>query len=91
MSDEFDMTIEDVPEGKHAFAIMGKSGDTKVIWDPHASLEVAAAKAQFEALTKDKKYSAFQVEGDEGKKGKRMDKFDPSAGRIILIPNMQGG
>ena len=88
---EFDVRVENVPEGMNAFAIMGKSGDTKVIWDPTKPAEVAAARAQFESLTKDHKYSAFCVSGDEGKQGKRMSSFDPDAGRVILIPQVAGG
>jgi hypothetical protein len=72
-------------------ATLDRTGDTKVIWDKDNEDEVEAARATFDRLTKDKKYTAFHVTGKDGKKGERMRAFDPEAERIILVPQMVGG
>jgi len=64
-------------------------GDTKVIWDPKNEDEVEAAEEQFNTLM-DKGFTAFSVKKD-GKKHKRIDEFDPKAGKIIMVPRMAGG
>lgn len=77
--------------GHSLFEIMGKEGDTKVIWDKNNPEEVESAKRQFDFLVKEKKYAAFHVEGDKGDKGRQMREFDPKAERIIFVPPMAGG
>lgn len=72
-------------------AKMGEEGDTKVMWDKDNAVEVEAAKAQFETLTKKHKYLAFKAEGKDGKKGEQIRTFDPDVERIILVPPMVGG
>jgi hypothetical protein len=67
-----------------------EKGDLKVIWDKDNRDEVAAAKAQFEDLTK-KGFVAYEVKGKEGRKGNQIRQFDPSAERIILAPALRGG
>ncbi len=69
---------------------MGPEGDTKNIWDPDNPDEVEAAKATYDRLVA-KGYRAFAVTGKDGEKGDQIDKFDPSAGRMILCPPLQGG
>lgn len=70
-------------------AVMDQTGDTKTIWDKNNPDEVAAAKAQFDAL-KAKRYIAYKVKGD-GEKGEIITTFDPTAEKIILAPPMAGG
>ena len=70
--------------------VMDGSGDTKSIWDPENEAEVAAAEAQYNVLIK-KGYRAFAVTGEDGEQGEQMDKFDPKAGRMIMIPALKGG
>jgi hypothetical protein len=77
-------------DGLSELAIMDMTGDTKVIWDPNNADEVAAAKAQFDTL-KGKGFSAFLVTGPKGEQGEQIREFDSKAGRIILIPALQGG
>ena len=79
-------TPERVP---NEMSIMGKEGDTKVIWNPENEDEVEAAEAQFDALIA-KGFSAFSV-GKRGKKDERIEEFDPEAGKIILVPQIRGG
>lgn len=86
-----DKTFGDVPEGKHAMAVMDGSGDTKAFWDAGKPEEVEAARRQFDFLVKEKKYSAFHVRGKDGAQGEQMRAFDPAAERIIFVPQMQGG
>jgi hypothetical protein len=70
--------------------MLDPSGDTKLIWDRTKRVEVDAAEEMFDSLIK-KQYLAFQAEGDDGRKGKQITKFDPSIERIIMVPRMVGG
>ena len=70
-------------------AIMGKEGDTKVIWDVENEDEVEAAEAQFDALM-DKGFSAFKVKKN-GDPGVQIRKFKADAGKIIMVPPVTGG
>jgi len=69
--------------------IMGDKGDIRVEWDPDVEEEVKAAEKQFNELTK-KKWMAFRMY-DDGKKGERLEEFDKTAERILLVPPMVGG
>lgn len=92
MDTEFMSSFGEVPDGHFAIAVMGRSGDTKTIWDPNNPDEVEVARMQFEKLVGDKRYSAFRVDSaDPNKKGERLTTFDPAAGRTIFIPQMAGG
>jgi hypothetical protein len=66
-----------------------KAGDTKLVWDPDNESEVECAKATFDKLIA-KGFTAFHVK-DKGEQGEKMKKFDPEAGKIILVPRIQGG
>jgi hypothetical protein len=79
-----------VPEGHGLMHELNKTGDTRVMWDRANSDEVAAARAQFEALTK-KGFIAYRAEGKEGTRGEVIRKFDPEAERIILVRQLVGG
>ena len=68
---------------------MSSLGDTKVIWDPKNDDEVEAAEEQFNTLI-DKGFSAFEVKKG-GDKGKKITKFNPNAGKIIMVPEIVGG
>jgi hypothetical protein len=75
---------------KHVMSVIGINGDSKFMWDPENETEVAAARAQFDALKK-KGYLAYKVEGEKGKKGELLREFDPTSGRIIMAPAVAGG
>lgn len=68
---------------------LSEEGDTKIIFDPDNDDEVEAAEEQFDTLI-DKGFKAFSVKKD-GEQGKPMKSFDAKAGRIILVPPIQGG
>lgn len=70
-------------------AIIDNTGDTKVIWDKTNEDEVEAAEEQFDSLI-DKGFTAYKVKKDGGK-GRKITKFDPSAGKIIMVPKIVGG
>jgi hypothetical protein len=61
----------------------------RTIWNPENQEEVDAAKTTFQRLKK-KGYLAYQVD-EKGKKGEVMRAFDPTAGRIIMSPQLVGG
>lgn len=68
---------------------LSKGGDTKVIWDPENEDEVEAAEAQFDALI-EKNFLAYEVKKD-GSAGKKLSRFKPRAGKIIMVPAIVGG
>jgi len=83
--------LEDpVPDGMHELAVMDPTGDTKTIWDPNNADEVEEARGTFDRL-KAKGFAAFKVEGPKGEKGEIIREFDPTAGRMIMIPALAGG
>lgn len=69
--------------------IMDRTGHTSITWDPDKKVEVDVAKDTFERLVKEG-YNAFEVESSD-KAGKRMTKFDPKAGKIMMVPQLVGG
>lgn len=71
-------------------AVMGTAGDTKVLWDTDNQDEVANARRTFDDLVGKKKYLAFAVKKG-GEKGEQVREFNPEAGKLILVPPMQGG
>jgi hypothetical protein len=88
--DRLQWTHDEVPAGKHAFEVLGESGDTKHIWDKRKEDEVDAARSLFKSLTK-KGYRAFHCTGKDGVAGEIMKDFDPDAERMILVPQVAGG
>lgn len=71
-------------------AILGRSGDTKIIWASENEAEVESARRTFDDLVA-KGFAAFLVKGKKGDKGDRIYEFDADAERLILVPPMQGG
>lgn len=69
--------------------VLGVEGDTKIMWDVDSEKECEAAREQFNLLKK-KGFNAFRVD-KKGEQGRRMDSFEESAGKIIMVPIMQGG
>lgn len=69
--------------------ILNKEGDTKHIWDPSKDEEVDAAEELYNKLVKEG-YTAYKVKAT-GRKGEKMTKFDPKAGKVILVPRVVGG
>lgn len=70
--------------------VLGKEGDTKVIWDPKNEDEVEAAEAQFNSLTK-KGFTAYEVGVSGRKTSRKVAEFDPDMGKVIMVPKIAGG
>lgn len=70
-------------------AIIDTSGDTKLYWDIDNEIEISAAKKTFKRLKK-QGYIAYVLE-KFNRKGDILHTFDPSAGRIIMVPGVEGG
>lgn len=69
--------------------VVDKTGDTRLMWDKSKAGEVAHAEKRFNEL-KALRYLAYKVKKD-GTQGEVLQKFDPSAERIIMTPPMVGG
>lgn len=68
--------------------VMDQTGHTRTLWDPADDDEINVAERIFNDLAS-KGYSAFSTKGDD--MGKRLRKFDPAAGSMIMVPPLQGG
>jgi hypothetical protein len=80
---------EQLSKGMLVMETMGVEGDVKKIWDPSKPVEVEDARRSFDAL-KAEGYRAYRT-NEKGDQGEPMHSFDPTAGRLIMIPQMQGG
>lgn len=70
--------------------VLGKTGDTRIMWDRRNKAEVSVAEAAFEAA---KKAGAliYAAVGKEGERGEQVRTFDKKAERLIVVPAMKGG
>lgn len=84
-----EVPFEDAP-GMIVMSMLTGHGDLKKIWNAANADEVDDAKRSFEHMTKVKKYVAFRVKED-GTPGEQLREFDPTAGKMILVPAMAGG
>ena len=75
---------------QHEMAVMDRTGDTKIMWDPDNPDEVSAARKTFDELVGKKKMLAFSVK-KSGKQGEQVREFDPKAERLIITPALVGG
>jgi len=89
-ADEFSAKNSLQGTGFGELAIMGKEGDTKIMWDKSKPVEVDTARDTFKRLRKEG-YLIYRVVGEKGDKGEQMNEFDPDAGRLIAAPAMTGG
>lgn len=69
--------------------VMGKQGDTKILWSADNDAEVKAAREHFNSL-RAKGMLAFSVKRN-GDKGEQITEFDPNAEKIIMAPQIRGG
>ncbi len=70
-------------------AVMSERGDTKLLWNPQNTDEVANAKRTFDDL-RAKGYLAYTVTAN-GDKGEVIREFNANAEKIILAPPLRGG
>lgn len=78
------------PASSGEMAVMGKEGDTKIIWSADNEHEVENARRSFDYF-RSQGFTAFRVEGADGAQGELIREFDPALSQIIFIPQMQGG
>ncbi len=76
--------------------VIGSRGDTSVKWDPARARagdpEARAAVAEAERLFEEARArgaGAFRVTRE--KPAERLERFDPEAEQIVLVPQMVGG
>lgn len=76
--------------------VMGSSGDRSVRWDVQSVLEgdaeARAAVAEAERLFEEARArgaTAFRVV--PGRPAERLDRFDPEADQIVVVPQIVGG
>lgn len=72
-----------------SLCVMDESGDTRMQWNSDKPEEVAKAEARFKEL-RAKGYLAYTV-NKKGDQGVVIDKFDPTAERIIMHSALVGG
>jgi hypothetical protein len=68
---------------------MRQAGDSKIIWDPENDDQTEIAEMSFDKLKK-KGYKAFKVD-KKGDPKTEISKFNPKAGRLIMVPGIAGG
>jgi hypothetical protein len=81
---------------QHVMNVMDSSGHTTVTWNPENADSVRDAKREFDALRR-QGYQAFRmnVVSENGvvveEKGERIDRFDETAGKVMMVPQLRGG
>jgi len=76
--------------------VMDSSGHTTVTWDPDNASSVRDAKRQFDDL-RSRGYQAFMMNSvhENGavveEKGERITSFPPTAGKVMMVPQLRGG
>jgi len=74
---------------QHVMNVMDTSGHMTVTWNPTVPIEVKHARDTFDSMA-EQGYHAFRIEGVD-QQGARMKEFDPTATKIMLIPQLRGG
>lgn len=85
-----DTTTVETSSKRHEMAVMGKEGDTKIVWSHDNTHEVENARRSF-TYFQEQGFTAFRIEGDDGGQGAQMHDFDPTAEMVVFIPGMQAG
>jgi hypothetical protein len=81
---------------QHVMHVMDSSGDTTITWNPENADSVRDAEREFDALRR-RGYQAFRmnVVTENGvvveEKGERIDRFDETAGKVMMVPQLRGG
>ncbi len=70
-------------------SIFDYGGAETVVWDPGKDSEAKAAEARFDAMI-GKGFSAIKVDPDK-RAGDSINRFDPTATRILMFPFLAGG
>ena len=78
------MKGESVMKGE--LRVMGPEGDQRIEWDTEVQETVDTAKAQFSRLLLNG-HVGFVTTGTP----RKLEEFDPEAGRIVMTPPLSGG
>lgn len=70
--------------------ILDNTGHITISWSPGIQQEIDHAEEIFDDYVGERGYSAFRVQG-ENQQGARLTEFDPSAARLMLVPQLKGG
>jgi hypothetical protein len=88
----FSPDLADEPEpGQIMISVLSGYGDIKKVWNAANNDEVEDARRSFDHLVKQKKYLAFRVSANGDKSTEQIREFDPTAGKMILVPPVAGG
>ena len=71
---------------KGELRVMGPSGDQRIEWDTEVQETVDTAQAQFARLLLNG-HVGFVTTGTP----RKLEEFDPEAGRIVMTPPLSGG
>ncbi len=81
----------------HKLQIMGRQGHRELSWDPQKvdekDPETLAVLAEAEQILEDalkRGHAAFRVD-DPDQPAQRVDRFDPTAPRTVIVPRIAGG
>lgn len=75
--------------GIHEMATLDHTGHSITKWDPARPEEVEMARETFNNM-RGKGHQIFAVEGADSQ-GRRLDSFDPSVARMMVVPQLRGG
>ncbi|MDX2201814.1 MAG: hypothetical protein NW223_03630 [Hyphomicrobiaceae bacterium] len=65
--------------------VLDSSGDSRYVFDPAATDELAKARERFSRLT-GRGFSAFDKQS-----GRRLGTFDPTVPETLFVPQLKGG
>jgi hypothetical protein len=71
------------------FRILSQSGDDRIVWDRRVAAQVKDAYRKFKELI-GKGYTAYATLGG-GKRGHKLDDFDPGLEEILMVPSTVPG
>lgn len=83
------MELETKAANPNTMQIMDSSGHMTVTWNPANQTEVDNAEEIFDQYI-EKGYQAFRVTGND-QQGARMNEFDRSAAKVMMVPQLRGG
>lgn len=69
--------------------VMDVTGHLEIKWSRNNEEEIESARAIFDEKT-EAGYSAFKIK-TLGGQGERINEFDPTAEKIMLVPQLKGG
>lgn len=78
-----------LPENISVMRILCENGDDRLTWNRNMGQEVKDAFKKFKDLIK-RGHVAYAAKPD-GKKGRKLEEFDPNAEEIIMVPHTRPG